>query len=60
VAEAGVEHHAESPEKTLVSSTGGAEYGALGPDFATLAMLWPSLSPLIQAPILDTARGAIR
>jgi hypothetical protein len=58
LAEAGVEHSAESPENTPVSSTGGAKSGALDPDLAALAELWPLILPRTKAYIVEVARGA--
>jgi hypothetical protein len=58
VAEEGLDPSSKSSEKTDDSARGGAKSGALDPDLAALAELWPLIPPPTRAYIVELARGA--
>ena len=61
----GLEHGADSSNKTAISSTGGAESGALAaqlalvaPELLVIAEAWPSLSETTKVRIMAMVKAA--
>ena len=61
----GLEHSANTPEKTSVSNSGGAECGAvadqidqIAPDLQLIIDAWPILPDLVKAGILAMVKAA--